>query len=96
MGQTMRAIGLAAGGVDFGIDQAGPNAGDANAFARDFMAEADGEGIDRALGRGIVDIGVGRAELGRDRGEIDDDAALAAVLGRHPLHRLARAENGCR
>jgi len=49
MGQTMGAVGLAAGGVEFGVDQAGTDRGDADAFAGDLIAEADGEGIDRAL-----------------------------------------------
>ncbi|GCC44513.1 hypothetical protein chiPu_0028508, partial [Chiloscyllium punctatum] len=93
MGKPMRAIGLAAGGMDIGVDQPGPDASDADAFTCDLVAEADREGIDRALGGGVVDIGVGRAELGRDRGQVDDDAALAAVPGRHPLHRLARAQD---
>ena len=91
--EPVRAIRLAARGVNFGIDQAGPDRRDANALARDLVAKPDGEGIDRALGRRVIDIGVGRAELGRDRRQIDDDAALAAVPRRHPLHRLARAED---
>ena len=83
----MRAIGLAAGGMDFSVDQPRTDRGDADAFAGDFMAETDSEGIDRALGGGIIDIGVGRAELGGDRRQIDDDAALAAMFGRHALRR---------
>ena len=39
--EPVRAIGLAAAGVNFGIDQAGPDRRDANAFAGDFVAEAD-------------------------------------------------------
>src|SRR5262249_29832651 len=33
------------------------------------------------------------AKLGRGRRQVDDDAALAAMFGRHPLHRLARAQD---
>ena len=53
-------VGLTAGGVDFGIDQAGANARNANAFACDLVAETGGERIDRAFGGGIIDISVGR------------------------------------
>ena len=59
----MRAVRLAAAGVDFGIDQAGPDRGDADAFARDFVTKSDREGIDRALRGRIIDIGVGRTQL---------------------------------
>ena len=63
----MRAIGLAAGGMDFSIDQAGPDRRDANALAGDFMTQPDRERIDRALRRRVIDISVGRTKLGRDR-----------------------------
>src|SRR6185437_4500991 len=93
MGEPMGAIGLAARAVNFGVDQPWPDAGDADALAGNLKPEANGEGIDRALGGRVVDIGIGPAELRGDRGHIDDDAALAAMPDRHPLHRLARAKN---
>ena len=37
MGEPLRAIGIAAGGVDLGVDQAGANRGDADALVRDLL-----------------------------------------------------------
>ena len=62
--------------------------------AGELEREADGEGVDRALGGGVVDVDAGRAELGRRRREVDDAAALAAVLGRHAEDRGLGAEEG--
>ena len=61
------AIGVPAGGVNVGIDDAGAHAVDADAFARDFKRETDGEGIDRAFRRRVVGIDAGGAELGGSR-----------------------------
>ena len=66
MREPMGAVGLTARSMDFGVDQPRADAGDADAFGSDFMAKADGKGIDRAFGSGVVDICVGRAELGRN------------------------------
>ena len=88
---VVRAIRFAARGVNVSVDQSRADRRHANALARYFIAEPDGEGIDRTLGSRIVDIGIGRAEFRRDRRKVDDDAALAAMLGRHALDGLARA-----
>src|SRR5712664_1709538 len=91
--EPVGAVGLAAGSMNFGIDQPGPDRRDANAFAGDFVAQSDREGIDGAFGGGVIDIGIGRAELRGNRRQIDDDATLAAMSRRHPLYRFARAQN---
>lgn len=56
-------VGLAAGGMNLGIDNAWPHRVDPHTFVRHFPGEADGEGVDRALGGGIVDIFARRTEL---------------------------------
>ena len=48
MRQPVRAIGLAAGSVNVGVDQSRTDSRDADAFTGDFIAETDREGIDRA------------------------------------------------
>ncbi len=79
--------------MNFGIDQPGPDRGDANALAGHLVTEPDREGIDRALGCRVIDIGVGRPEPGRNRRQVDNDAALAAMPRRHPLHGFAGTQN---
>src|SRR3984893_7217788 len=79
--------------MNLGIDQPGANCSDANALAGDLVSKSDREGIDGALGCCVVDVGVGCPESRRDRRQIDDDTALAAVARRHPLYRFARAKN---
>ena len=46
---------LAAGGMDVGVDRAGPDRGHADALVHDLPRKSDGEGVDRALRGGIVD-----------------------------------------
>ena len=43
MRELVRAIRLTAGGMNFGVDQAGADRRDANALAGDFVAEAYSE-----------------------------------------------------
>jgi hypothetical protein len=68
--------------VDLGLDDAGADRVDADAFAGDLPGEAEGEGLDRPLGGGVVDVLPGRAELGRGRRDVDDRAALVAARPR--------------
>src|ERR1700731_835228 len=89
----MGAVGLAAASMNFGIDQPGPDRGDADTFACDFVSQSEGEGIDRAFGGRVIDIGVGRSEFCGNRRQVDDDAALAAMPRRHPFDGLARAKH---
>src|ERR1700679_672148 len=70
----------------FGVNQTGADRRNANAFAGNLVSEPDSEGIDRAFGRRIIDIGIGRAEFSSDRRQIADDAPFAAIFGSHPLH----------
>src|SRR6185503_15792436 len=83
---------IAAGGVDLGADHAGSHGVHADAFSADFLRQADREAVDRAFRRRVVHVVARAAELCRHRGHVDDGAALAAVLRRHALHRLARAQ----
>ena len=77
------AVGRAAGGVDLGVDDAGPDRVDADAFAGELLGEADREGLDAALGGGVVDVLARAAELGRRRRDVDDRAA-GVRAGRRP------------
>ena len=47
--------------VDVGVDDAGADAVDADAFAGDLARQADGERVDRRLRRGVVDVFARRA-----------------------------------
>src|SRR3954451_20135816 len=47
--EPVRAVRLAASGVNFSIDEPGPDGCDADTLSCDFIAKADCEGIDRAL-----------------------------------------------
>src|SRR5690348_5889966 len=81
--QLVGAVGLAAAGVDLGVDQAGADAVDAHAFGTKLLGEADGHGVDGALGGGVVDIFASRSQPRGGRGDIDDRTAFAAAFGRH-------------
>src|SRR5690606_33747077 len=70
---------LAAAGMDLGADHAWPHGIDPNAFGGNFLGQAERHAVDRALGGGVVDVFVGRAEFRCDRGNIDDGTALAAI-----------------
>src|SRR5450830_366936 len=48
--------GFTAAGMNVGVDQAGANGIDANAFSSHFLGQADGEGIDGALRGSVVDV----------------------------------------
>src|SRR6266404_4790343 len=84
--------GIAARGVDLGEDDAGPHGIHADAFAADFLRQAERHRIDRALCRGVVDVHRRRADARGHRRDIDDCAAGTAMPRRHALQRLARAE----
>ncbi len=60
--QAVGAVGLAAGGMNFGINEAGAHGDDAYAFGRHLLGEADGEGVDGAFAGGIVNIFAGAAK----------------------------------
>ena len=55
-------LGIAAEGVKVGEDVARPYAIDTHALARHFLGQAQGEGVQRALGGGVVDLLVGRTQ----------------------------------
>jgi len=55
----MGAIGLAAAGVNLGVDQPGTDRRHANTFAGDFERQAQSKAVDRALRGGVIHIGVG-------------------------------------
>src|SRR6202022_3355030 len=86
--EPLGAVGLAAAGVNFGIDQPGPDCSDANALAGDFMSEPDREGIDGTLGRRVIDIGFGRTEFCGNRGRVDETPPLAPRFPASPGHRM--------
>ena len=49
--------------MDLGVDDARPHRVDADAFGRHFARQPDGERVDRALRRGIVDIVAGAPSI---------------------------------
>ena len=51
-----RPVGLAARGMDVGLDDAGAHRVDAHAFGGHLLGQADGEGVDGALGCGVVHV----------------------------------------
>jgi hypothetical protein len=42
--------------VDVGLDEAGADAVDTHAVERDLVGQADGQGVDPSLRRGVVDV----------------------------------------
>src|SRR5438874_5387550 len=88
----VRAAQVAARSVDLRADHARSHRVHADAFGADLLCEAERQRIDRALRRGIVDVHGRRAKARRDRREVDDRAAGAAVARRHAFHRFACAE----
>src|SRR5258706_1198204 len=78
--------------MDVGVDHAGTDGVDADAFGADLFRQAESQRVDRRLGGGVVHVHGGRADARGDRRQVDDRAAGAAVLLRHALHRFARAE----
>ena len=97
-------VGLAAAGMDLGIDDARPHGIHAHALGRHLPGQADREGVDGALGRRVVHVLSRRTQTGRHRRQVDDGAAAVpagrgpgtafAVAGAHALDRLARATQG--
>jgi len=78
--------------MHLGGDQARPDGVDADALGADLLGQRQVEAVDRALRRRVGGASTQPAQPRGDRGHVDDDAALAAVRGRHPPDRLARAE----
>ena len=74
------------------VDHAGAHGIDPDAVAHDFGGETHGHGVDRSLRSTVVDEPARRAGESADRRNVDDAAALAAVLGRHALDRLAAGD----
>ena len=61
-------------------------------FASDLFRKADGEGVQRRLRRGVIDVLARRAQDGRARGDVDDRPTAAAVPRRHAADALSRAD----
>ena len=78
--------------LNVGVDHAGAERVDANAFLGDFAGNADHHRVDRALGRGVPDAFAGAAQSRRHRRHHHDRAAFAAMLGRHAAHAGAQAQ----
>ena len=76
---ALDAIGLAAAGVNVGVDEAGPDRVDANAFFGNLLRQADRERVDRALRGGVIHVLARRSHARGTGGDIDDRAAAAAV-----------------
>jgi hypothetical protein len=55
----VRTLRVTAVGVDFRVDDARAHGVDAHALGGQFAAQADGEGVDGALGRGVVHVQTG-------------------------------------
>jgi hypothetical protein len=66
------------GGVDVGEGEGGHDGVDADAFGRDLLGEAEGEGVDGALGGRVVDAAVAAAGAAGQRRDVDDGAAPSA------------------
>jgi hypothetical protein len=66
------AVGLAAAGVDLGVDDAGPHRVHAHALGGHLARQAQREGVDRGLGRGVVDVLARRAQPRGGRRQVDD------------------------
>ena len=90
--QAIDAVGFAALSVHSGVDEAGADGVDADAFFGDLFGEADGEGIDGAFGGGVVNVLAGGAGFGGTGGDVDDGAAGAVVAGGHSADCFFRAE----
>src|SRR5215204_8611 len=60
--ETVGTVGVAAAGVDVGVDDTGAHPVDADAFGGDLFRQADRHGVERALRGGVVDELVGRAD----------------------------------
>src|SRR5690606_8501653 len=57
-----------------------------------FLGEAQGEGVDRTLGGGVIDVLVGRAQAGSGRGDVDDGPSAPAMAGGHAPDGFAGAK----
>ncbi len=90
--QAVGARGIAAAGVDLGVDDPGAHGVHADRLVGDLAREADREHVDGGLRRGVVDVFARRAVLGRGRRDVDDVAAAAAVPRRHAPDRLGGAQ----
>ena len=56
-GEALDAARFAAAGVDLGVDDAGAQCIDGDAFAGHFARQAHAEGVDGGLAGGVVDVG---------------------------------------
>jgi len=52
-------VGVAGGGVDAGVDDAGGDGVDPDPLVGEFLGRADGEGVDTGFRGGVVDVVVG-------------------------------------
>ena len=92
LSRPLDSPGLAAAGMDAGVDEGGPHRIDADAFTGDFVCKPDGQRVDRSLRSRVIDILSGGSEP-RCRGRhVDDQSSLAAVAGGHPFDRFTTAE----
>jgi len=90
--QALGAVGVAATGVDLGVDVARADGGNADAFGGYFLREPECEGVGGALGGRVIDVLARRADTRGRRRDVHDRAA--AVSRRHAPNRFARAEEG--
>lgn len=90
--EPVDTVGFAAFGVHGGVDEAGADGVDADAFFGDLFGEADGERIDCTFGGGVVNVLAGGAGFGGTGGDVDDGAAGAVVTGGHAADRFFRTE----
>ncbi|MNS84823.1 hypothetical protein D3C72_1186610 [compost metagenome] len=76
------------------MDVAWPHTIDPHALACHFLCQANGEGVEGALGSGIVHVFVGRAQACGHRRHVDDGPARPAVPACHALQCVLGAEHG--
>ncbi|MNH23168.1 hypothetical protein D3C79_830550 [compost metagenome] len=79
--------------MEVGEDVARAHGIDPHTFAGHFLGQAEGEGVQRALGGGIVHVFVGRAQPRGHRRDVDDAPTLPAMAGRHALQRVLGAQH---
>ncbi|MNM70801.1 hypothetical protein D3C81_824430 [compost metagenome] len=79
--------------MEIGVDVTRTHGVDPNPLTRHFLGQADGEGVQRAFGRCVIHVLVGRSQTRGDRRYVDDAAALPAVPGRHAQDRVLGTEH---
>ena len=85
-------VGLAAAGMDLGVDDAGAHRIDADAFGGQLFGQPQGKGVDGALAGRVVHILARRAQARCRAGQVDNRPALPAMTRAHAQHGFARAD----